>query len=289
MVSCTETQLVAHTVKQIASLNNNGIYGARTRGHYKIGKPYKIRGKRFYPREQWAYEEVGLASWYGLQDHGKPTANGEIFNQYELVAAHRTLQLPSIVEVTNLENGRKIIVRVCDRGPFAKEHHRILDVSMRAAELLGFKKKGTVRVRVKLLKEESARAAAAMKQGYRHMGGRGSYEENFSDKVEKEQQFEPLEIKTLPSEDYQFKPLTDNTLNKGSHYVQLGAFQEFDRAQTLGVAFKKYGDIAIESSDFVSEQAPLFKVKIGPFHSREEAEKLLLKIKTEWQDAILTH
>ena len=113
-------------------------------GEYKIGKPYQIEGKTFYPKESFDYLESGVASWYGPNFDGKKTANGEIFNMNLLTAAHKTLQLPSLVKVTNIENNRSLILRVNDRGPFVK--NRIIDVSKKAASILGFQKKGTANV-----------------------------------------------------------------------------------------------------------------------------------------------
>ena len=113
-------------------------------GEYKVGKPYQIEGKTFYPKESFDYLESGVASWYGPNFHGKKTANGEIFNMNLLTAAHKTLQLPSLVKVTNLENNRSLILRVNDRGPFVK--NRIIDVSKKAASILGFQKNGTANV-----------------------------------------------------------------------------------------------------------------------------------------------
>lgn len=124
---------------------------------YKVGKPYKVADKWYYPQVDLAYEERGIASWYGPNFHGKRTANGEIFDMSKISAAHRTLPMPSVVRVTNLENGRSLIVRINDRGPFARG--RIIDLSRRAAELLGFTAKGTAMVHVRLLTEESRREA----------------------------------------------------------------------------------------------------------------------------------
>src|SRR5437660_8396269 len=94
--------------------------GSDTRGQglYKVGKPYQIEGTWYYPAEDWNYNETGIASWYGEAFHGKDTANGETFDLNAITAAHRTLPLPTIVEVTNLENGRTLQVRVNDRGPY---------------------------------------------------------------------------------------------------------------------------------------------------------------------------
>lgn len=115
-------------------------------GHFKVGKPYKVRGKWYHPKEDHGYDRVGKASWYGPNFHGRKTANGEVFDQYHLSAAHTTFPLPSYARVTNVANGRSVIVRVNDRGPYS--HRRIIDVSKKAAEVLGFKQQGTADVRV---------------------------------------------------------------------------------------------------------------------------------------------
>lgn len=115
-------------------------------GRYQIGKPYTIRGKRYYPKENKRLNQVGMASWYGPNFHGRLTANGEVYDQYSLSAAHPTLPLPSYAKVTNVSNGRSVIVRVNDRGPYA--HGRVIDLSAKAAELLDYANKGVTKVRV---------------------------------------------------------------------------------------------------------------------------------------------
>jgi len=133
------------------------------RGYYKVGAPYQIDGVWYYPKEDLSYDETGIASWYGEQFHGRYTANGEIFDLNALTAAHRTLPMPSVVRVTNLENGRAIKLRVNDRGPYARG--RILDVSRRGAQLLGFEGNGTAKVRVQIMVEDSIQVAAIAKRG----------------------------------------------------------------------------------------------------------------------------
>jgi rare lipoprotein A len=134
-------------------------------GNYKVGQPYQINGIWYYPKEDYSYDETGIASWYGAEFEGRArTANGEIFNKDELTAAHKTLQLPCLARVTNLENGKSVVVRVNDRGPFSGA--RIIDVSQRAAQLLGFDKQGTAKVRVQVLADESKSIADAL----RHYG-----------------------------------------------------------------------------------------------------------------------
>jgi len=118
-------------------------------GRYQIGKPYKIRGKWYKPKLEEKYEKTGMASWYGPNFHGRLTANGEIYDQYSLSAAHPTMPLPSYAKVTNLDNGASVIVRVNDRGPYA--HGRVIDLSAKAAEMLDYQKKGVARVKVKYL------------------------------------------------------------------------------------------------------------------------------------------
>jgi len=139
--ACSSAQYAAHVAKKIPLKQDTP---SKSIGHFKVGSSYVIKGKRYYPVETYNFTETGSASWYGPGFHGKQTANGEMFDQNELTAAHRTLQLPCIIQVTNLDNGRQVILRVNDRGPFA--HNRILDVSERAAVLLGFKEKGVANI-----------------------------------------------------------------------------------------------------------------------------------------------
>ncbi|NOX82436.1 MAG: septal ring lytic transglycosylase RlpA family protein [Alphaproteobacteria bacterium] len=124
-------------------------YGAPPTPHHKVGKPYKVKNKWYRPAHDPDYNKVGTASWYGRDFHGRATANGEIYNMNAMTAAHTTLPLPSMVEVTNLENRRKVVVRVNDRGPFAS--NRIIDLSRAAARRLGFEKNGLAKVRVRYL------------------------------------------------------------------------------------------------------------------------------------------
>ena len=130
---------------------------------YKVGAPYTVKGVTYYPRVDYAYDETGTASWYGEAFQGQYTANGEVFDLNEITAAHTTLPLPSVVEVVNLKNNRALRVRVNDRGPFVRG--RIIDLSRRAAQLLGFERNGSTTVRVRVLKDESMHAAALAQRG----------------------------------------------------------------------------------------------------------------------------
>jgi rare lipoprotein A len=115
-------------------------------GVYRVGQPYTIAGRLYVPEENINYSAVGMASWYGDDFHGRYTANGEIFDMDSISAAHPTLPLPSYVRVTNLANSRSIVVRVNDRGPYARD--RLIDVSVKTAQLLGFHGHGVTRVKV---------------------------------------------------------------------------------------------------------------------------------------------
>lgn len=122
-------------------------------GTLKIGTPYDIDGRTYVPNHDPDYIEEGMASWYGPGFHGRSTANGERFDQHAMTAAHRTLPMPSMVRVTNLENGKTVELKVNDRGPFKKD--RIIDLSKAAAEELGVIGKGTALVRVEYLPHQT--------------------------------------------------------------------------------------------------------------------------------------
>ena len=115
-------------------------------GRSMVGQPYTVAGRTYVPSENPAYARAGLASWYGSNFHGRLTANGEIFDRESIAAAHTTMPLPSYARVTNVQNGYSMIVRVNDRGPY--HGNRVIDVSERAAEALGFRRQGTAPVRV---------------------------------------------------------------------------------------------------------------------------------------------
>lgn len=133
-------------------------------GHFKLGAPYQVSGRWYTPQFDPTYDRVGIASWYGEDFHGRKTANGEIYDMSALTAAHPTLPLPSYAYVTNLANGRTILVRVNDRGPYARD--RILDLSWASARALGMANHGLGRVRVRYA-------------GHAPMNGDDSYERRF--------------------------------------------------------------------------------------------------------------
>lgn len=133
-------------VKASPRVTNKASNLPRGGGRDQTGRPYKVRGKMYYPKEDKNYKKVGYASWYGDAFHGRLTANGEIYDQTHLTAAHPTMPLPSYARVTNLKNGSSVIVRVNDRGPYS--NGRLIDLSRRAAEMLDYTHSGTAEVKV---------------------------------------------------------------------------------------------------------------------------------------------
>ena len=160
--SCTSgVEVAANLGKKYLIPKEKGVTVAKPL--YKIGNKYNVKGKYYFPKKDLTYNKTGIASWYGPKFHGKLTANGEIYNQYALTAAHKTLPLPSAVKVTNLQNNKSVILRINDRGPFVND--RIIDLSSKAADVLGLKTNGTGLVRVILLKDKSLLLEKLAKNG----------------------------------------------------------------------------------------------------------------------------
>lgn len=221
--------------------------------HYKIGKPYVIRGKKYFPKEDYKYQRTGTASWYGGPDHGKPTANGEIFDENLMTAAHKTLPLPSVVRVTNLENGKSIVVRVNDRGPFIGK--RIIDVSRRGAEILGFEGKGLAKVHVKLLPEQSR----ALKKASLDAKKKRVRDSKIVKKNAKRNQFEIV------------------TPVDPGHYVQIASFTESKAGQDY--VEKQTLKESISLFETILDRGTFFRVMVGPVKDYDQAEKLQAKLK----------
>jgi rare lipoprotein A len=153
----------------LAGCSSSGPVASSHKGHWRAGQPnytvapYQVNGVWYYPKVDYGYDESGTASWYGPGFDQKQTADGEVYDMNGLSAAHKTLPLPSVVAVTNLQNGRELRLRVNDRGPFVDG--RLIDVSRRAAQLLGFETVGTAPVRVRIMKQESIQVAEAAMRG----------------------------------------------------------------------------------------------------------------------------
>jgi len=233
-------------------------------GHYKTGKPYKVAGQWYYPLNSAAgYDETGVASWYGRDFHGKATANGERYDMHAMSAAHKTLPLPTLVRVTNLENGRSVVVRVNDRGPFVKS--RLIDLSYAAATELGFTDKGTARVRVQTLDVHTpatpmvARAAP----------------------VAPAPVSQPLSpVATAWADEAP-------TAKRGNIYVQLGAFGSRETAEHIRHSLQaEYPDILIQPLPVASRT--LFRVRIGPMDDMHRIEQTILSLQGHgFADAIV--
>ncbi len=229
-------------------------------GTYKVGKPYKIMGKKYYPKEDYSYSEVGMASWYGKDFHAKTTANGEKYDMNSLTAAHRTLPLPSIVKVTNLENGRSLVLRVNDRGPYAKG--RIIDVSKRASQLLGFHTQGTTKVRVEVMAKESKALKAAL------LGE--ECEENIYTAQQK------TIVSSVPAAiPAPVKPITAASYPQGSYFVQVGSFSQESGAREVSAKLNMDSNIYYVNVDGQN----YYRVRVGPFINEKEAEVALAKVK----------
>lgn len=250
--------------------------GASTQqGTFKVGNPYKAEGRWYRPKETYSYSEVGTASWYGDEFHGRKTANGEIFNKNEMTAAHRTLQMPSLVRVTNLENGKSVVVRVNDRGPFAR--NRIIDVSHRAAQELGFIGTGTAKVRIDVLSEESRRLSEMAKQGQNTRGtelahnnlpaGQNIYQPHQSESVQPE----------IHPALYQDVSLTSPAAGVSSNmYVQAGSFSDPVKAQTLAAQLSGFGSVNVYQTDLNGRH--LYRVRLGPLGGLEEANSVMANL-----------
>lgn len=283
LAACAETQLAVHTAKRVT-----GPVDLPARGTYKIGKPYQIDGTWYYPKEDLSYAEEGVASWYGSDFHGKPTANGEVYDMNDLTAAHRTLPMPSVVRVTNLDNGRSLIVRVNDRGPFAK--NRIIDVSRRGAQLLGYEAKGTTRVRVEILPEESVALRDAMLGSGR--GGPAVVTVSAPTPVPPPAPPLPVVVATAPPAMVVAAPERAVTtapprsvLAFGS-YVQAGAFSTMENARHLEFQLQDFGPTVIMPVQ--TSSATLYRVRIGPLADAGEAQRMLDRVRSAgYADAVV--
>ncbi len=262
--SCSETTFLINSAKRMGSWGDNPTY--------KVGNPYKINGKWYYPAIDYEYDEVGYASWYGPGFHGKKTANGEIFNQNKISAAHRTLPLPSIVKVTNLENGKVLsFVRVNDRGPFAR--NRIIDLSKEAAKELGFVNKGVTKVRVEILEDESRKfvnkliqtknkAKAAKVQNIEKKNLTPTTEDFKNDEINK--------TKKVKNDTDQNFVLKDNQLA-----IQVGAFSDHRNAKSLIEKLSEFK--AYIKREFV-ENKYIYRVRIGPIKNINLANQIQEKL-----------
>lgn len=266
---------------------SGGGASTASRGAYKVGSPYTIDGVTYSPREEFQHVETGVASWYGPGFHGKSTANGERYDQQDRTAAHRTLQLPSIVTVTNLDNGLSTVVRINDRGPYAR--NRVIDLSRAAAQELDMVRSGTARVRIDQLAAESQIVKEVA------LGGGGPAEQRdalaqaasgrrgapATGPVVMAAATTPQQVQAgwgaPPSPSVQAAPPTISTVAAGTvggaagggYYVQTGAFSTADNAERQRGAMRSYG--VTEISQATAGGRDVYRVRLGPYTTSDAA------------------
>lgn len=223
-------------------------------------KPYEINGKKYIPMlSAKGFEEQGQASWYGQKFHGHRTANNEVFDMFALSAAHKTLPLPSFVRVTNLQNGKKLIVRVNDRGPF--HGNRILDLSYGAAKKLGFQSVGVTDIKMEVLSVES--------NGDIYIG------KNKNPFLYENRRLVAKPY-TLPTEDDQ-EQLAANVENEKSSglFVQVMAIENADKAKTLAKGLSRL----LQVPTTLPKSKNIYKLHLGPLNSEQKAQSLIKELK----------
>ena len=260
LFGCSETTFLINSAKRIGSWGDEPIY--------KVGNPYKINGKWYYPAVDYQYDEVGIASWYGPGFHGKTTANGEVFDQNKISAAHRTLPMPSVVKVTNLENGLVLEkVRINDRGPFAR--NRIIDLSKKAAEELGFIRNGVAKVRVEILEDES-RKYVSTDQKNNYVAEAAEVTE-----ISKKNLLSSPERKEKVVEKKTEENLENSILTNKELLIQVGAFTDHRNAKTLSEKLSEFK--AYINRVFINNKY-LYRVRIGPIYNLDLANDMKRKL-----------
>lgn len=297
LTGCAEIEYGSHLYKRTGTPTTSvpqTVTGTPLQeGNFKVGKPYTINGTVYHPQERYDYLETGIASWYGPGFHGKKTASGEIYDKNELTAAHRTLQMPSFVRVTNLQNGKSVIVRINDRGPFAKG--RIIDVSKRAAELLDMTRAGTAQVKVEMLAEQSRLIAQAARGGQNVKGtevamnnhGRlpSHIQPTYSDASPPQSPEESLALAARQNNisghysNGHFYPdavATQTVVTPTSLYVQAGAFGMPENASRLSASLASIAPAQVVPVS--SGGRTLYKVRLGPLQNVREADMVLNRV-----------
>ncbi len=252
-------------------------------GRYHVGKPYVVGGQRFYPKEVESYDKVGMASWYGPKFHRRMTSNGEWFDQDYLSAAHTTLPLPSYARVTNLENGRAIVVRVNDRGPFVDD--RIIDLSKRSADVLDVRRKGTAKVRVQYLGpaplNDKGTHLASMNRGTAVMVADSSPPPP-QPKMPKPRAAQPKAVPTKGPElataslaghqvaEHQVAGRDEN------FYVQVGSFSDPSNAGRAEANVAGLGPVETTPVDI--ELGRFYRVRVGPLGDQASAHAALARV-----------
>ncbi len=245
---------------------------------YKVGTPYVVNGVTYVPKEDPIYNTTGIASWYGYPFHGQRTANGDIYDMNAMTAAHQTLPMPSYVRVTNLENGRSVVLQVNDRGPFV--NGRIIDVSRRAADLLGFSEKGTTLVKVEAVQGPTENLIAT----------RGAVADAPLVTVAAAPRPVVAVEALAPAAGVALAPPPPNNTPRfkttvppevtfvgvpatNRIFVQAGAFASYESANTLRSNLSALGPTAVTTVDVNGR--PLYRVRLGPLENTARAETTL--------------
>ncbi|MDP8998058.1 MAG: septal ring lytic transglycosylase RlpA family protein [Pseudomonadota bacterium] len=250
-------------------------------GNQSVGQPYQVAGRWFYPREQPGYDKTGTASWYGEAFHRRRTSNGEWFDMATLTAAHPTLPLPSYAVVTNLENGRNVIVRVNDRGPFVGS--RIMDLSKRAADVLGYRANGKAHVRVRLLgpapAQDSMDHVVAMNQAMERgatmnqlaaLGGNASIRANTQVAQVAPAQPPQRSIAQMAS---LAAPQAAPQYQEANFIIRVAVFHDVANANNAYQRLASFGPTRIVRA--VGVNGPLYRVEIGPLDNKSDADAAL--------------
>jgi rare lipoprotein A len=252
----------------------SSLSGQSIVGHYKVGKPYQVKGRWYRPEYDPNYAKVGTASWYGADFHGLPTANGEVFDKDRISAAHPTLPLPSIVRVTNLENGRSLDIRVNDRGPFIGD--RVIDLSEAAARALGYEDQGLAKVRVQFVAlADDARGARPSPPVARA-----------APKPAAAPAPAPVRSRALappPAPEVQLAALelpparhAAPACGLGPQLIQIGAFGETDQVSAALAMVEGLAPVRVEPA-FAGGRA-LARVRLGPVADPQQAGRLLERV-----------
>ncbi len=239
----------------------------RAPGGVKIGQPYVVLGKQYFPSDDRSYDTTGIASWYGPTFHGLSTANGEKYDQDGLTAAHKTLPMPSYVEVANLDNGRRLTVRINDRGPFVDG--RIIDLSRKSAQLLGVDGPGTARVRVRRVFPDGTQVAALAPPP------RAPLRPPVAAPVVTARVEETLaDVPVAPAvPDAPVATVAIPGAASGTVYVQVAALSDAGRAAWLGGFLAPIGPVVTERT-----ATGLTRVRLGPYADSAAATPILARV-----------
>ena len=249
-------------------------------GRYKAN-PYSVMGKTYFPlQDARRYRATGTASWYGTKFHGQATANGETYDLYGMTAAHKTLPLPSYVKVTNLENGKSVILRVNDRGPFYSD--RIIDLSFAAAKKLGYAETGTARVTVEGIDPHEWWAQQGRPVPLVLAAPQQASNKPLSLPATSAQPVPaPVEQYTPPPEQHaaavlpvQIDAKKNASAGLSGLYLQVGAFANPDAAELLKSKLGSLTAAPVFISSVALNQQILHRVRLGPIDTQDEALKL---------------